>query len=187
MMPEEIDLSSLFNMFCDHFDGKLLWRQRGKQWTKQILDFFSAEAARRSFLAKREYMSLDLVWFSNHSDIVLAFEHELQQRAIGKIVDSELRHLIDIKAVRKVGVFYVSEPDEKSLIESGVVAWLKGHRLKVAYPSEQYMIIIGRPATKLGERVLLFREYRFYANGLPLGQPTDRTLRQSTSKSMKAA
>jgi hypothetical protein len=179
MMPEEIDLSSLFSAFCDHFEGKLQWKHRGKQWTKQILDFFSNEAARRGFLAKREYMSLDLVWWSQHSDIVLAFEHELQQRDSGKIVDSELRHLIDVKAVRKVGIFYVSEPDEKSLIENGVVSWLKGHRLKVASPPEQYMIVIGRPTTKLGDRVLLFRAYRFNAYGLPLGPPTDRTLRQA--------
>jgi hypothetical protein len=181
MMPEEIDLSVLFRDFCDHFDGKLLWKDKGKYWTKQILDFFSSEGAKRGFLAKREYMSLDLVWWSQHSDIVLAFEHELQQRSAGSIVESELRHLIDIKAVRKVGIFYVSEPDEKSLIDYGVVSWLKGHRLKVAYPAEQYMIIIGRPTTKLGERALLFREYRFNATGTPLGRPTDRTLRQSKS------
>jgi hypothetical protein len=123
-------------------------------------------------------MHLDQVWWSETSDIELALEHELQERRAGKLIQKEVRHLIDIKAHRKVLIAYLSEPDERTLV-TNVQNWIKTHRFKISYPPEEYMIVIGRPTTKEGKRVFLYRRYLFYYTGLPNGQPKDYIITQA--------
>lgn len=173
------DLHSLFLDFCKRFDGRLAWAERGKIWTNAILDFFAEEAEKHKCLCQREYMTLDMVWWSEYSDILLALEHEIQERAPPDLLEKEIRHLIDIKAQRKVGIFYPTEGDEKSLIENAIISWLQGHRLKVAEFPEQYMFVMGRPTTKLGRRAILFRWYLFDAYGKQISSPQEFTLKQA--------
>jgi len=173
------DLQFIFMDFCKRFDGKLVWAERGKAWTNVILDFFGEEAAKHKCRCQREYMTLDMVWWSEYSDILLALEHEIQERAPPDLLESEIRHLIDIKAQRKVGIFYPSEGDERSLIENAIIAWLQGHRLKVAQFPEQYMFVMGRPTTKFGRRAILFRRYLFDGFGTQLLPPQEFTLKQA--------
>jgi hypothetical protein len=129
-------------------------------------------------------MQIDQVWWSEVNDIELALEHELQVRRAGKLVQQEVRHLIDIKALRKVMIAYLSEPDEKSLIDN-TVNWLKTRRLNLT--QEQYMIIIGRPTTKEGTRGLLYRRYLLYYNGSTLEPPEQRFLTQAKGVESSAA
>lgn len=178
-MSSVVDLNSIFIRFCDHFEDKLVWAERGKTWTDAIITFFSEEAGRHKCRSQREYMTLDMVWWSEYSDIMLALEHEIQERAPPTLLEKEIRHLIDIKAQRKVGIFYPSEADEKSLIENAVIAWLQGHRLKVANYAEQYMFVMGRPTTKFGRRAILFRRYLFDADGIQISSPLEFTLMQA--------
>jgi hypothetical protein len=180
-MVTEPNLEKLFADFCEHFNNKLLWKRKGKPLTKAILDFFSAEAGKLGYrIEKEEYMRLDQVWWSETSDIELALEHELQERRAGKLIQKEVRHLIDIKAHRKVLIAYLSEPDERTLV-ANVQNWIGTHRFKITYPAEEYMIVIGRPTTKEGKRVFLYRRYLFYYTGAPNGQPKDYIITQAKS------
>lgn len=178
-MSSVVDLESLFIRFCEHFEGKLVWANRGKIWTDAIISFFREEAERCKCRWEQEYMTLDMVWWSEYSDITLALEHEIQERAPPALLEKEIRHLIDIKAQRKVGIFYPSEADEKSLIENAIIAWLQGHRLKVADFTEQYMFVMGRPTTKFGRRAILFRRYLFDGYGNQISSPEEFTLKQA--------
>jgi hypothetical protein len=123
-------------------------------------------------------MSIDQVWWSETSDIELALEHEQQIRIVSELMKKEVSHLIDLKALRKILIAYVSEPDEKSLIDNMIVR-LKAHRLRLTYPAEQYMLIVGRPVRKLGKPVLLFRRYLFQYNGYEIDKPTDLVVSQA--------
>jgi len=172
------DLKSIFVDFCEHFDGRLLWKRRGKGWTGPILEFFAGKAEEYGYRHQGEYMAIDQVWWSETGDIELALEHEGQIRDAGQLLKKEISHLIDLKALRKLLIAYVSEPDEKTLIDN-VVARLQTHRLKVAYPSEEYMIIIGRPVRRSGKPVLLFRRHLFYNNGSQIAAPEDLVVRQA--------
>ena len=84
-----------------------------------------------------------------------------------------------VSLLRKIGIFYPSEGDEKSLVENAIIAWLQGHRLKVAEFLEQYMFVMGRPTTKFGRRAILFRRYLFDGFGRQLLPPQEFTLKQA--------
>lgn len=145
--------------------------------TKSIFDFFATKATNMGYRHQSEYMTIDQVWWSEANEIVLALEHEGQVRNVGKVFEQEVRHLLDIKAIRKVLIAYVSEPDEKSLI-SNLVNWLKTRTLRLTYPAEEYMIILGRPTRKLGKPVLLYRRYLFNYQGTEISRPEDFALSQ---------
>jgi hypothetical protein len=185
-MSITVDLPSIFIGFCEHFEGRLVWAERGKIWTDAIISFFREEAGRHKCRCEQEYMTLDMVWWSEYSDIMLALEHEIQERAPPALLEKEIRHLIDIKAQRKVGIFYPSEADEKSLIENAIIAWLEGHRLKVADFAEQYMFVMGRPTTKFGRRAILFRRYLFDGYGNQVSSPQEFTLKQADRRTASA-
>ena len=185
------NLDPLFLAFCEHFDGKLLWKSRSKAWTTDILRFFADQAHGLGFRHRDGYMLLDQVWWSEYSDIGLALEHELWERRVPGLfihprnpnLPQESRRLLDIKAPRKILIVYLTESDEGSLI-SNFVTWLRTHRFKISHPySEQYMLIIGRPARKLGNPAILFRRYLFYDDGSQIVEPQTVILRQARSSS----
>jgi hypothetical protein len=123
-------------------------------------------------------MAIDQVWWSETSDIELALEHEQQIRNVSELMKKEVSHLIDLKALRKILIAYLSEPDEKSLVDN-IRVRLKAHRLRLTYLAEHYMIIVGRPARKLGKPVLLFRRYLFQHNGYEIDRPADLVVSQA--------
>jgi hypothetical protein len=185
-MPREPpDLKSLFLDFCERFDNKLQWKKRG-EWNGQILSFFAEKAENLGYLHLNDYMLIDQVWWSEFSDIELAIQHEGHVTKVPQLFvrpdhyPQEVRQLIDIKAVRKILIVYVSEADEKSLVYS-LTNWLSTHRLKIAWPSEQYMVIIGRSVRKDQRPAILFRRYLFYNNGSKMEEQQDRYLTQRTS------
>ena len=178
-MVTEPNLDKLFDEFCEHFNNRILWKGKGKQLSKDIFGFFAAEAVKLGYrIEKEEYMHLDQVWWSETNDIELALEHELQVRRAAKLIQKEVRHLIDIKAHRKVLIAYLSEPDERTLV-ANVQKWIGTHRFKIFSPQEEYMIVIGRPTTKEGKRVFLYRRYLFNNTGAQIGQPKDYIITQA--------
>jgi len=185
-MPREPpDLNSLFADFCEHFDNKLQWKKRGK-WNRYVLEFFAGKAESLGYCHMKDYMLIDQVWWSESSDIELALQHESHVRNVPRLfvrLDSypqEVRQLIDIKAVRKILMVYVSEADEESLVYS-FENWLQTHRLKITWPSEQYMVIVGRSVRKNQRPAILFRRYIFNNNGVKIGKVLDRYLTQASS------
>lgn len=164
------ELKALFLDFCKHFDSRLKWKDRGS-WNKAILDFFSAKAEALGYFHTENYMAIDQVWWSEVNDIELALQHEAHVRKVPLLFvrkdryPQEVRQLLDIKALRKILISYVSEADETSLIQNFVV-WLKSHRLRITSPAmEEYMIVIGRSVPRAQKRALLFRAYIFYYHG----------------------
>ena len=115
------DLKSLFFEFCEYFDGKLTWKRRGNINT-QVLGFFEKKAEDMHFASQRDYMGIDLVWWSEFSDIELALQHEANVRDVPKLFvtktsrssmyPQEFRQLRDLKALRKILIVYVSEAGE---------------------------------------------------------------------------
>jgi hypothetical protein len=130
-------------------------------------------------------MSMDQVWWSQFGDIELALQHEIQVRHVPELFEKrglpqEVRQLIDIKALRKILIVYVSEPDERILI-SNLVTWLRGHRLKILSPgAEQYMVIVGRALTKQKRRVIHFRCHLLYYHGGKISEPLECDLAQAS-------
>ena len=185
-MPREPpNLKNIFTEFCERFDNKLRWRNRSK-WNPQILGFFAETAENLGYIHRDNYMLIDQVWWSEFSDIEFAIQHEGHVTNVPELFirpdhyPQEVRQLIDIKAVRKILIVYVSEADEKSLVYS-LTNWLQTHRLKIAWPSEQYMVIIGRSVRKDQKPAILFRRYLFYNNGSKMEEPQDRFLIQAPS------
>src|SRR5208283_2801028 len=150
------DLKLLFSDFCDYFDGKLVWKRRGNINT-QVLNFFAKKAGDTGYLSQRDYMDIDLVWWSELSDIELALQHEAHVRDVARLFDrkttrfgmypQEFRQLRDLKALRKILIVYVSEAGEKNLIQN-VERWLAGQRSEMFTTAEEYLIINGRSVRK---------------------------------------
>jgi hypothetical protein len=174
--------------FCEHFDGRLKWKNRGS-WNRLFLDFFSAKAEALGYFHTANYMSIDQVWWSEVNDIELALQHEAHVRNVPLLFvrkdryPQEVRQLLDIKALRKILISYVSEADETTLINN-FVEWLKSHRLRITSPStEEYMIVIGRSVPRAQQRALLFRAYTFYYYGGQKEPPVERYLRPHNTAS----
>jgi len=183
------DLETLFFDFCKFFDGKLMWNRRGNINT-QVLDFFEKKAEEMSYMRHRDYMGMDLVWWSELSDIELALQHEAHVRDAPRLFDrkttryglypQEFRQLRDLKALRKILIAYVSEAAEKNLIDN-VERWLAAQRLEMMTTAEQYLVVIGRSVRRESDRKqgILFHGYIFAFNGRKLAGPLDCHLAQA--------
>ena len=186
------DLKILFSEFCEYFDGKLVWKRRGNINT-QVLDFFEKKAGEMGYRPQRDYMGIDLVWWSELSDIELALQHEAHVRDVPRLFDrktarssmypQEFRQLRDLKALRKILVAYVSEAGEKHLIEN-VETWLAAQRLEMSTTAEEYLVIIGRSVRKEADKKpgILFHAYIFAYNGRRIAGPIDFHLAQALTK-----
>ena len=71
---------------------------KGDPWTEAILKFFESEAQKEHARPEREYMSIDLIWWNQYTQIVFALEHESSHKDTNKFLDEEVSHLLDIRA-----------------------------------------------------------------------------------------
>jgi len=69
-------------------------------------------------LAKNEYMLIDQIWLEQYQEIILALEHEHRGANINYLLDKEVSHLIDLRAMNKIGIFYPNLGNEKTLINN---------------------------------------------------------------------
>jgi len=170
-----VNLAGLFIDFCEHLDGKLQWsKTKGSDWTELIFKFFVEKAAVWEATSKPEYLTIDLIWRDVVQDIVLAVEHEGAHKNVKKILDEEVLHLIDLRASAKVGIFYLSEPDEKTLI-TNLTRRLAARQIKL---NEKYMVIIGRSTRRQGKPSILFRRYLMDSGGNLIGSSEDMVISQ---------
>ena len=145
-----IDLEKLFEDFCNYLNGKLRWKDKSKVWTKTIFKFFTEYKRQQliPYVEAREHMKVDYIWRRNDPyfgyDIDLAVEHENEVNDIEKLLKEEIRHLIDIKAHNKVGIFYIRSGDEEEFLKK------ISENIKATTPfdEEKYMIILGYPTWK---------------------------------------
>ena len=141
---------------CRYLDGKLRWQDPSSVWTETVFRFFSEYNKKQHtpFKEEREYMKIDYIWRydlerDKRTDIVLAVEHEANVSNIREILSKEMRHLIDIKAYNKVGIFYINLAEEDEFVNR--VSELISRVLPYRY--ESYLIIIGYSAGE-GKRML---------------------------------
>jgi len=184
------DLKSLFDEFREYFDGKLMWKRRGNINT-QILGFYEKKAEEMRYMRTREYMAIDLVWWSELSDIELALQHEVHVRDVPRFFDrktsrygmypQEFRQLRDLKALRKILIVYVSEAAEKNLVQN-VERWLAAQRMEMMTTAEEYLVIIGRSVRRESDRKpgVLFHAYIFAYNGRRIAGPIEYHLAQAS-------
>ena len=163
-----IPLETLFERFCKCMDGKLRWSGKDADWTAIVREFLKSEAGSQTppLGFKEEHLRIDFIWRrpreSLVSQIELAVEHENVTRELKDLFDSELQHLLDIKAVNKVGIFYVNEGDESPFVE-GVEKRIRAQHLR--FPHEQYLIIVGRTTRREGRLAIRYKGYFFDAQG----------------------
>jgi len=163
-------LPSLFTRFCEYFDGKLNWsKMRGDLWTDLVLKFFEEEAQRERARPQREYMTLDLVWWGQYTQLVFALEHESSHREVNRLLDEEVSHLIDVRAKSKVGIFYPAVGDEDIFVKNveerlyGRAYW--GSKI----PNEEYLFVLGFPATRQRKSAIKFKAYFYDDTGKRTG------------------
>jgi len=170
-----VNLAGLFMDFCEHLDGKLQWsKTKGSDWTELIFKFFVEKATVWEATSKSEYLTIDLIWRNFLQDIVLAVEHEGAHKNVIKILDEEMLHLIDLRASAKVGIFYLSEADESTLIRN-LRQRLAARQIKL---DEQYMVIIGRSTRRQGKPSILFRRHLLGNTGKDIEQSEDIVISQ---------
>lgn len=180
-----IYLNTLFDEFCKYLDKKLKWTQTQKGlWTNIIFEFFSGINKKETipYTEKKDYMRIDYIWryafpnrYSIH-DIELAVEHEGINRRIKEIIESEVQHLIDLKAKNKIGIFYISQGSEKKFLEE-ISKRIKAQSdlfklfTENPYICEKYLIILGyATTTPRGERAILFKGFIFNVEGEKEGE-----------------
>jgi hypothetical protein len=164
-----IDFNSLFNEFCEYLDGKIKWSGKKSDLTKIMFDFFKGRNQKEHIplIEIKEYMRIDYIWryktpeYSSDT-IALALEHEVSEKKINDILNNEVQHLIDIKAERKIGIFYPTTGDVKSL-KDGIEERLKKAR-PLSSMSEKYLFIFVLPTTQEGVRSMLFKGFIFSWN-----------------------
>jgi hypothetical protein len=139
---------------------------KGVYYTEEILKFFEEEARKQKARPQREYMTLDLVWWSQFTHIALALEHENSHKRINSFLDEEVSHLLDIRADRKVGIFYPSVGDEKILVKN-IEERLRYRFQGRPIPYERYLFILGFPTRKQGKPAIQFKPYYFDEKGKP--------------------
>ena len=162
-------LELLFDDFGLYFNGKLRWsRTKRSKWTDMIWEFFSERNQAESipYIEIKEHMRVDYIWRYDTSrystyNIALAVEHEAEERRVEVLVNEEVQHLIDLKAEKKIGIFYPARGDEKELIEK----IQKRIAQSMTVTSEEYLIILGYATTKGGKRVILLRGFFLNKNG----------------------
>ena len=155
-----VDIKDLFNEFCKYLDGKLRWSDKSSVWTHTVFGFFTEYNRKQHvpYVEVKEHMRIDYIWRLDPSkysrnDIVLAVEHENEVNNIEKLLSEEIRHLIDIKAFNKVGIFYINQGDEKDFINK----ISKAIKCSTPYTWENYLIILGYRTRKKKKLAILFK------------------------------
>ncbi|RLE78752.1 MAG: hypothetical protein DRJ52_09875 [Thermoprotei archaeon] len=180
-------LEEVFEKFCDYLDGRIKWGDSSRFWTETVFGFFSELNRKQAvpYVEERDYMRVDYIWRSDPEkhlteDIVLAVEHENQVSDIDTLIKEEIRHLVDIKAFNKIGIFYISEGDEKEFIER-ISQTIK--RVTMRNSLEKYLIILGYTPKK-GRGTILFRGFFLNYEGERIGE-RERVILQAQRKAIK--
>ena len=90
---------------------------------------------------KKEHMALDLVWIKKAADqrfIDLAMEHENDSK---NAFEDEFQKLMDVKALLKVLITYISDRKLRSDFVTKVAWAIRMRALKL--PEEQYLLMLG--------------------------------------------
>jgi|SRR5208282_6738977 len=160
-------LNALFTKFCAHFDGKLVWGSPAKEYTDAILDYFTEQSRKEGTTSERNYMLIDQVWRGQHQEIVLAVEHENFDEA-ARVLEKEIVHLIDLRALNKIVICYPEVGDEQLLIEN--TSQRIFHRsVNIPILNEKYLIILGFNTKKKGQRAILFKAHVLNYRGEKIG------------------
>lgn len=163
-----IDLEKLFEEFCNYLNGKLRWKDKSKVWTETVFGFFTEYNRKQHipYVEAREHMRVDYIWRLDYpkyskNDIVLAVEHENEVNVIDELLKEEIRHLIDIKAYNKVGIFYIHHGDEKEFLEK------ISESIKASTPFnwEKYLIILGYSTWRKRKLAIRFKAVFFNEKG----------------------
>jgi len=154
-MDEEVSITykykmpkpkELFESFRAEFSSATLpdsWRASGP-WTNTILGIFDSIGRGFGYVPTKEWLRLDQTWEIRHPDIsviVLALEHENTGR-VEDILDDELQKLLDVKALRKVLVFYPIVPmimEEKESTYPEIEEKIRSAKIK--NPDERYIVM----------------------------------------------
>jgi hypothetical protein len=118
-------------------------------WTKFVTEFFRKWGedlgyevhCREKYGGKGEYLTTDLVWLEiseSRSLIVLALEHENNYSGV---FENEVKKLVALKAILKILITYVGEPEYNRKIVGNVESAIKVSGLRI--PDEKYMLMIG--------------------------------------------
>lgn len=175
-------LSSIFDEFCKQLSGKLRWSRSKAEWTDAIFDFFHDlnEKQHKPLKEEREHMNIDYLWrdveYFPYQSIKLAVEHE-NKFDLNEFLDSEIQHLLDIKAECKIAITYPQLGDENKLIRE-VTERIKQYSQKLS-PFEDYLLILGFATSKEKKRAIRFRGYLLDREGKITEPPKDRTIFQS--------
>lgn len=177
-----IVLSSLFDEFCKHFNGRLTWKTRvtnKSEWTEEIWQFFSElnKKDSRSFKEEREHMLVDYLWrdlTEYYQKIVLAVEHE-NDFQLDDFLETEVQHLLDIKADNKVTITYPQLGDENRLLKD-IGSRINQYATKI---NENWLLILGFPTRKNKKLAIRFVGYVLDQWGHVI-QKKDKTIFQSS-------
>jgi hypothetical protein len=161
-------LEEIFNEFCNRLDGKLRWTPSKTKFTKAVLNFFSnLSNERENINGEREYLRLDYVWHSTteSNNLILAVEHE-NKRNNERFLAEEVKHLIDVKAINKIAIYYPNLGEAKDLVNEIQHKIKNSMKLTV---SENYLIIFGYMTRKRSKgrskRAILFKAHYMNQDG----------------------
>lgn len=122
-----------------------------------ILGFLQDEGESRGYEVRREYLRIDLAWWNLQQNFIeLAVEHESFEKRLPVLLDTEIQHLIDVRAKKKLVVVYPSMGDENPLVE------YMGKRINSRNAERaQYCLMCGHSTRREGKPVMLFNGYFF--------------------------
>lgn len=123
--------------------------EASEPWTKYTTELFRKWGkdlgytvhCRERYGGDKEYMSLDLVWMKEAADqrfVDLAMEHENDYK---DAFEDELQKLMDVKALLKVLITYISDKKARNDFVAKVAWAIRMRALKL--PEEQYLLMLG--------------------------------------------
>ena len=141
-----IPLETLFERFCRYMNGKRRWSDKDADWTATVGEFLELEAKVQTpdLQYVEEHLRIDFIWRRPAESLVgqieLAVEHENVTRELRQLLDSELQHLLDIKAVNKIGIFYINRVDQNDFLDQ---VEQRIRRQWLRFDIERYLVVLG--------------------------------------------
>lgn len=136
-----------------------------EDWTQQVFRFFEEQATKEQWTVETDYMLVDQVWRSKQHWIVLALEHENAEKNVNRLLEKEVAHLVDLRARIKVGIFYPSAGDERTLMNR-ISERISNTGASVRIPDELYMFILGFTTRMKGRPAIQFKAYILDQRGI---------------------
>lgn len=123
-----------------------------------ILGFLQDEGESRGYKVQREYLRVDMVWRNLQQNFIeLAIEHESTEKRLSLLLDTEIQHLIDVQARKKLVVVYPNMGDETALVE--YMGKRINSRNALTEECAQYCLMCGYSARREGKPVIMFNGY----------------------------